>query len=422
MSTTQPVIIDPHARRRSRTMGVFLILIGLLIYGAFVRSSSVGQLATFGMNPGRQTQAMRIPDITLPVLTSLYVMSLLSVALGVGQLVWGWRRAEGLVLGLVAGLLALAFLTWAARGQSLNLVGILEAAVQRATPIALAALSGVICERSGIINIAIEGMMLTAAMVSSLVGSVTHNLTIALLVSILVSGLLGALLAVLSIRYKVNQIISGTAINILATGATSFISAKFMAPYEYLNTPGKFANWPVPLLSRIPVIGPVFFESNVVVYLLFILLIVVHVMLYYTRWGLRTRAIGEHPRAADTLGVDVLRMRYINVFVGGMVAGLGGVFLVLGSVPRFDELMTAGKGYIGLAAMIFGNWNPFGAFGASLIFGFTETFQAKLQILKVPIPSQFMRMLPYLITMIVLAGVVGRSVPPAAEGQVYEKQ
>ena len=265
-------------------------------------------------------------------------------------------------------------------------------------------------------------MMLTAAMVSSLVGSVTHNLTIALLASILVSGLLGALLAVLSIRYKVNQIISGTAINILATGATSFISAKFMAPYEYLNTPGKFANWPVPLLSRIPVIGPVFFESNVVVYLLFILLIVVHVMLYYTRWGLRTRAIGEHPRAADTLGVDVLRMRYINVFVGGMVAGLGGVFLVLGSVPRFDELMTAGKGYIGLAAMIFGNWNPFGAFGASLIFGFTETFQAKLQILKVPIPSQFMRMLPYLITMIVLAGVVGRSVPPAAEGQVYEKQ
>jgi len=326
------------------------------------------------------------------------------------------------VLGLVAALLVLAFLTWAARGQSLNLVGILEAAVQRATPIAFAALSGVLCERSGIINIAIEGMMLTAAMVSALVGSVADSPTIGLLAAVVMSGLLGALLAVLSIRYKVNQVISGTAINILSTGATSFISAKFMTEYEFLNSPDKFANWPVPLLSRIPVIGPVFFESNVVVYLLFVLLIVVHVMLYYTRWGLRTRAVGEHPRAADTLGVNVLRIRYVNTILGGMVAGLGGVFLVLGSVPRFDELMTAGRGFIGLAAMIFGNWRPFGAYGAALIFGFTDTFQAKLQILKVPIPSQFMRMMPYLITMIVLAGFVGRGEAPASEGIVYEKQ
>ncbi len=138
--------------------------------------------------------------------------------------------------------------------------------------------------------------------------------------------------------------------------------------------------------------------------------------------GLRTRAVGEHPRAADTLGINVYRVRYINVILGGMVAGLGGVFLVLGSVPRFDELMTAGKGFIGLAAMIFGKWNPFGAFGASLIFGFTDTFQAKLQILRVPIPSQFLRMAPYLITMIVLAGVVGRAEAPAADGEPYEKQ
>jgi len=421
MSATLP-LVDPQARRRSRNLGILLIIIGVLIYFLFVPTSSNGQVSTFGMNPGRQTATIQIPDVTLPVLTSLYVMAFLSVALGVTQLIWGWRRAEGLVLGLVAALLVLAFLTWAARGQSLNLVGILEAAVQRATPIAFAALSGVLCERSGIINIAIEGMMLTAAMVSALVGSVADSPTIGLLAAVVMSGLLGALLAVLSIRYKVNQVISGTAINILSTGATSFISAKFMTEYEFLNSPDKFANWPVPLLSRIPVIGPVFFESNVVVYLLFVLLIVVHVMLYYTRWGLRTRAVGEHPRAADTLGVNVLRIRYVNTILGGMVAGLGGVFLVLGSVPRFDELMTAGRGFIGLAAMIFGNWRPFGAYGAALIFGFTDTFQAKLQILKVPIPSQFMRMMPYLITMIVLAGFVGRGEAPASEGIVYEKQ
>lgn len=420
--TTHLTIVDPATRRRSRTVGVFLIVIGLMIYAFFVRSSTAGQLATFGMNPGRQTAALRMPDITLPVLASLYAMSLLSVLLGVAQLTWGFRRAEDAVLGLVALLLVLAFLTWAARDQSLNLVGILEATVQRAAPIALAALSGVLCERSGVVNIAIEGMMLTAALVSAVVGSVSGSLVIALLASVLASGLLGALLAVLSIRYRVNQIISGTAINILAIGGTSFVSAKFLTVYQHLNSPGKFPNWPVPLLSRIPIIGPAFFESNAVVYLLFVLLIVVHIMLYYTPWGLRTRAVGEHPRAADTLGINVYRVRYTNVILGGMVAGLGGVFFVLGSVPRFDELMTAGKGFIGLAAMIFGKWNPFGAFGASLIFGFTDTFQAKLQILGVPIPSQLLRMAPYLITMIVLAGVVGRAEAPAADGEPYEKQ
>ncbi|MGI6376045.1 MAG: ABC transporter permease [Anaerolineae bacterium] len=421
MSTTT-TIIDPQAKQRSRTLGIVLIAIGLIIYLFFVRTSSTGQLATFVLNPGRQTAALRLPDVTLPVLASLYAMALISVALGAVQLVRGFERAQGLVLGLVAGLLVLAFLTWAARDQSLNLIGILETAVQRATPIALAALSGVLCERSGVINIAIEGMMLTAALVSAVFGSLSGSLWVGLLAAVLSSGLLGVLLAVLSIRYKVNQIISGTAINILATGGTSFISAKFLTQYQHLNNPGKFANWPVPLLSRIPIIGPVFFENNLIVYLLFALLIAVHVMLYYTRWGLRTRAVGEHPRAADTLGINVFRVRYVNVILGGMVAGLGGVFLVLGSVPRFDELMTAGKGFIGLAAMVFGKWDPFGAFGASLIFGFTDTFQAKLQILKVPIPSQFMRMAPYLITMIVLAGVVGRAEAPAADGQVYEKQ
>ena len=416
-------VIDRAALRRRRTLGVFYVLVGVIIYAFFITSSDPGQTATFGMNPGRVTQAIPIGDITFPVMPGLYVMAAVAVFMGFVQLARGLGRVEGLGLGVVALMLVLAFLTWAARGRSLNLEGVLETAVQRATPIALAALSGVLCERSGIVNIAIEGMMLTAAMVSALVGSVTDSVWIGLIAAVLSAGALGALLAVLSIRFKVNQIISGTAINILATGGTSYISAKFLSVYtQQLNTPGKFANIPIPLLSRIPVVGPILFESNIIVYMLFALLIIIHVMLYYTRWGLRTRAVGEHPRAADTLGVNVFRIRYINTILGGMVAGLGGAFLVLGSVPRFDELMTAGKGFIGLAALIFGKWNPFGAFGASLIFGFTDTFQAKLQILEVPIPSQFMRMAPYLITMIVLAGVVGHASAPAAEGQPYEKQ
>ena len=414
--------IEPQALRRSRTLGVFFVLVGLAIYALFVRSSTGAQVTVFGMNPGRESQALKISDVTLPVLPSLYAMAALSILLGFFQLARGFGRGEGLVLGIAALFLVLSFLTWAGRGKGLNLEGILETALQRATPIALAALSGVMCERSGIVNIAIEGMMLMAACCAALVGSVTKSLWGGLIASLLLSGLLGALLAVMSIRFKVNQIISGTAINILATGGTSFVSAKFLQVYEELNNPGKFGNVPLPLLAKIPVLGPVFFENNVIVYMMFILLVVIYVMLYYTPWGLRTRAVGEHPRAADTLGVNVFRLRYINVILGGMVAGLGGAFLVLGSVPRFDSLMTAGKGFIGLAALIFGKWNPFGAFGASLIFGFTDTFQAKMQILDVPIPSQFMRMAPYLITMIVLAGVVGRAEPPAAEGQPYEKQ
>ncbi len=273
--------------------------------------------------------------------------------------------------------------------------------------------------------------MLTGAFAATLMGSVAANVWewpkwAALpvgLVSALASGaLLGLLLAVLAVRFKIDQIIAGTAINILSVGITSFLSSRIMAEFEYLNRPGTFTPFSIPLLANIPIIGPVFFEQNVLVYTLFILLVVIHVMLLYTRWGLRTRAVGEHPRAADTLGIDVFKNRYVNVTLGGMVGALGGAFLILGSVGRFDELMTAGKGFIGLAAMIFGNWMPFGAFGAALIFGFADALQTKLAILKVPIPSQFMLMAPYLVTMVVLAGVVGEAIPPAADGQPYEKQ
>ncbi|MFM8423801.1 MAG: ABC transporter permease, partial [Chloroflexota bacterium] len=173
--------------------------------------------------------------------------------------------------------------------------------------------------------------------------------------------------------------------------------------------------------AKIPVLGPVLFENNLVIYLAIILVFVMHVVLYYTPWGLRTRAVGEHPKAADTLGINVYLTRYVNVIAGGMIAGLGGAYFTLGSVGRFDEAMTAGKGFIGLAAMIFGNWNPIGAYTSSLIFGFADSLQVKLQILRIPIPSEFLLMAPYIVTMIILTGVVGRAIPPAADGQPYEK-
>lgn len=249
-------------------------------------------------------------------------------------------------------------------------------------------------------------------------------LIMGLLAAALVGGLLGAFHAWLSVTFKVDQIVSGTGINILAVGITSFLSQRFLQPIQALNSGGTFKILPIPGVSSIPIIGPLLFEQRFIIYLLFILVILIHIMLFYTRWGLRTIAVGEHPKAADTLGINVFMMRYVNVIMGGAVAGIGGAFFTIGSVGRFDEVLTAGKGFIGLAAMIFGKWTPLGTFGASMIFGFADALQVKLQGLgidQVPIPSEFMLMAPYLVTMVVLAGVIGRAIPPASDGIPYEK-
>ncbi|HLE27529.1 MAG TPA: ABC transporter permease, partial [Anaerolineales bacterium] len=345
-----------------------------------------------------------------------------SAAIGAYQLARGFGRATSVMLGLVALFFIFSFLTWATRGESINLAGMLKTMVSRAVPLTLGALSGILCERAGVVNIAIEGMMLSGAMVGALVGSVTQSLWMGVLAAMLTGAALAFVHGVLSIRYKVDQIISGVVINIFSTGITSFISSKFLQVYQELNNAGTFKAYPLPLLSDIPFLGGIFFDANLFTYGAYILLIVVHVGLFYTRWGLRVRAVGEHPKAADTLGINVFRTRYINVVLGGLVAGFAGAYFTLGSVGRFDELMTAGRGFISLAAMIFGKWTPFGAFGASLIFGFAESLQGKLAILKVPIPSQFLLMAPYVATMIALAGLIGRATPPAADGQPYEKQ
>jgi simple sugar transport system permease protein len=230
-------------------------------------------------------------------------------------------------------------------------------------------------------------------------------------------------LAVLSIRYLVDQIVVGVVLNLFALGLTGFLTDRVLVPHQQtLNTPNVFEPIPIPLLSKIPVIGPVLFNQNIFVYLMFVLLAVVHVALFRTRWGLRVRAVGEHPRAADTVGIRVLAVRYRNVILGGMMAGLGGAYFTLGSVGSFSKNMTSGRGFIALAAMIFGHWSPLGAFAAALLFGFADALQSILAVLSVPIPSQFLLMAPYIATILAVAGLVGRVRPPAADGQPYTKQ
>ncbi|MEJ2264432.1 MAG: ABC transporter permease [Anaerolineales bacterium] len=404
---------------RQRVMGIVFLAMALGIWLLFARQIEPGITTTFKLTPGGT--GAQLPDWQFPSLVAMYVATGLSAALGAYQLARGFGKRTELVLALVAGMFIFAFLAWAAAGKSLNLAGLLRSTLLAAVPITLGAFSGVLCERSGVVNIAIEGMMLSGAMVGALVGSVT-NLWIGLLAAVLSGAFMGLIHAVLSIKYKTDQIVSGTVINIFATGMTSYISAKFLQKYQDLNNPGIFPNWKIPGLSEIPFLGPIFFDHNLFVYGLYIFMIAMTIALFYTRWGLRLRSVGEHPKAADTLGINVFRTRYMAVLLGGMMAGFGGGYFTLGSVGRFDEVMTAGKGFIGLAAMIFGNWSPIGSFAASLLFGFADSLASKLAILGVKIPSEFLLMAPYIATMIVLAGVVGRGHMPAADGQPYEKE
>lgn len=325
-----------------------------------------------------------------------------------------------MAMAILVNLTPLRDLTWL---RVLFGISALNFTLRAAVPLILGALSGILCERSGIINIGIEGMMLASAFAGFVAKTSTNHwplgasLCFSVAVAMAIGGLMGAIHALFSIRFRMDQIISGTVIIILAAGISSYLYNRDAI------AEGKFSSIPLPGLAGIPVIGPVLFDNPPLTYLALLLVVVVHIGLFYTRWGLRTRAVGEHPRAADTVGINVNRYRYVNTSLGGMMAGLAGAFLVLEAVGQFQEGMTAGRGFISLAAMIFGNWNPFGALGAAILFGYTQALQNELLLAGVTqVPRQFISMLPYIVTMIAVSGFVGRVRPPAAEGKIYETE
>lgn len=294
---------------------------------------------------------------------------------------------------------------------------VLASAVRHSTPLVLGALCGLLGERSGVINIGIEGQMLLSAFIGFLVNVWTGNLFIAIVAGLLTGAVFGALLAFMSITLKIDQIIGGSVINIIALGLTGYFYQ------QGLTTEGKLRPIPLGPLAELPIVGRVFFDNPPITYLSIVLVFVVHYILFNTKWGLRTRAVGEHPRAADTVGVNVYLIRYVNVIVAGAIAGLGGVFLTLEAVGSFERNMTNGRGFVALACMLFGKYTPFGAWGAALLFGLTSAIQTQLQFGgRINIPHQFIGMLPYLLTIVVLAGFVGRTRVPAADGVPYEKE
>lgn len=415
-------VVDRGAVRRQRVIGIFYLLLAAI--AAFVLASGIAPdaISTFALKPAGSKTGLDIPNLIVPSVATLYAVAALCACLGAIQLVRGFGTRWAVVLGIAVAVFVFGFLTWAAVGKSMSLIGILQLTVVKALPITFGAMSGLLCERAGVVNIAIEGMLLAGAFTGAVVGSGTGNIVLGLAAGACVGAALAGLLAVLTIRYRMDQIVAGTVINIFSAGITSFVYSRILQAHRELNEPERFPQIPIPVLSDIPIIGPMFFNGNIFLYALFVLIGLIHYGLFYTRWGLRVRAVGEHPRAADTVGINVLGTRYRNVILGGIVAGVGGAYFTLGSTGSFVQDMTAGRGFIGLAAMIFGAWTPVGAFLASLVFGFADAVQARLSILNIALPSEFLLMVPYLVTIAVVAGLVGRVRAPAADGRPYEKE
>jgi simple sugar transport system permease protein len=405
--------------RRATVIGVVLLVLAGFVFWVFGLGVESGVRSVFNLSlPGERFQ-----NLSWEVNSRWMAFTVTAILAFLGGFVLRKSHVKrtNLALAVGLGLLALAFLTWAAAGGNFSLVGMLKSTVVLSVAVTLGAFCGLMCERVAVINIAIEGQLLTAAFVGTIVGS-AWGIWAGLVGAMLTGAILGAVLAVLAIRFRVDQIIAGVVINIFALGLTSFLARRVLSEAQHLNSPPSFPPIKIPILGDIPVLGPMFFDHSLFVYVTFILAIVLHFGLFYTRWGLRSRSVGEHPKAADTVGINVYRTRYRNVILGGFIAGFGGAFLTLSQVARFEENLTAGIGFIGLAAMIFGRWMPLGALGAGLVFGFARALQQKLGILGTPIPSEFLSMTPYIVTIIVVAGVVGRSRPPAADGQPYIKE
>ena len=371
-----------------------------------------------------QSSALSLPDVALPTVATFWVVLAILVVLTVGAFLRAWTyRTPSLWLVIAYGVLAVfAFLVWASAGGLVPVTSLLFGAVSLSVPLVFGALGGVIGERAGVVNVAIEGQLLLGAFSAALLSSITGNPFVGLFGAMIGGVLVASVLAAFAIKYLVEQVIVGVVLNVLVTGLTGFLYGALLAPNEEtLNNPVRFPRVEIPVLSDIPIIGPVLFNQTFIGYLMFITVAVVAWGLYRTRWGLRLRAVGEHPQAADTVGIKVNPTRFWNVLLAGAIAGLGGAYFTLVSVPQFGKDMTAGLGFIALAAVIFGRWDPIRATLAALLFGFATNLQNLLSILKTPIPGEFMLMLPYVVTLLAVAGFAGQIKAPAADGKPYIK-
>ncbi len=391
----------------------------------FVPTVLFGRDGISGFRLSRENDVIQLPELELPTRMTAIVIAILLFAITIyaARVASQGRKSPLWLIAVFAFLGIVSFLAWAAAGNSISVPGLLFGAVALSVPLIFGALSGVISERGGVINIAIEGQLLAGAFTSAVVASVTGQPLLGLVAAMIAGVLVSMVLAVFAIKYIVDQVIVGVVLNVLISGITGFLFSTVLSNNPtLLNSPPRFERINIPLLSEIPILGPVLFRQTIIVYIMYVIVAVVAYCLFNTKWGLRLRSVGEHPQAADTVGIKVNRTRFINVSIGGAIAGFGGAYFTLGSVGAFSKEMTAGMGFIALAAVIFGQWDPIKATLAALLFGFVSNLQSVLSILGFrALPSEIMLMLPYLVTIIAVAGLVGISRAPAADGKPYIK-
>lgn len=435
-SAEAPVAVVSPAERRRYIRVVSILGVAALLQLWMLVETADGDFTFRAQAASAEQDAI---DLTLggPMLATICLV-ITAVVLALVAAAPALRRRIGAVaavqrgplfvgLAILAGLaFIVGFCVWVYSGQArtepLPMTNPLAGTLEFATPLALGAIAGAMCERAGVINIAIEGQFLVGAFFASVIGTIAWSPYLGLVGGMGAGVALGALLALFTIRYMVNHIVVGVVLVVFATGTTGFLLDQIPDDKNSdLNSPPILETWEVPGLSDVPVIGEAVFAQNLLVYLMYAAVPVAWFLLFRTRWGLRVRAVGEHPRAADTVGIRVRARRWQAVLAGGVFAGLGGAYYTVGSTGAFDKDASNGTGFIALAALIMGRWHPVGAFFAALFFGFVSQMQFQLQILQ-KIPTELLGMTPYLATIVAVAGLIGgRAKPPAADGQPYEK-
>jgi len=413
--------VESAEKRRQRlSTGILIAAVGVLL---LIGLASTSGTARFALSDA--FDEVQLGTISLPGFSTVVVCAVLCLVAAAAFLSGRLAGRLPALVGTIAGLAVLmGFLTWAASGRDLPFPVSSQFAgtLSLATPLVFGALCGVLCERSGVVNVSIEGQFLAAAFAAAVVGSLTQSIPAAMVAAIVAGIGMAALLALFSINYLVNQVVLGVVLNLLAVGVTGFLFDQLVQPAsEKYNSAPVFAPPPIPVLSPIPFFGRVLFQQNLLAYLAGLSVLVVWVVLYRTTWGLRIRATGEHPEAADTVGISVRAIRWSAVLAGGVFGGLGGAFFTLASTGQFSKEFTVGNGFIALAAVIMGRWHPVLAALMCLFFGFVTQMASQLQTLSTPMPSQFLLILPYVATIIAVAGLVGRVRAPAADGIPYEK-
>ncbi|MFI6169276.1 ABC transporter permease [Nocardia sp. NPDC051052] len=409
---------SPEKHQQRLRLGILLLVLAVtaVALAVFTKSGTVDfRLAA--------PDAAGPSDLDVPAKPAALLLSVVALAIAIAHL---WRGLTGrwaAVLFAVFGVaFVVTFVCWAASGKIFPLTNQIQGTLALSTPLILGALAGVLCERAGVINIAIEGQLLAGAFAAAILATVSGSFVVGALAAVVAGVFIAWLLAVFSIRYLVNQIVLGVVLVVFATGITGFLFDQLVNLTDgasRFNNPGTMQPLAIPVLSSIPIIGPTVFDQTALVYAMVVAVAVLGFVLYRTRWGLRVRAVGEHPRAAATVGIKVLRVRYQAVLLAGAIAGLGGAYFTIGSTGGFTKEMTAGNGFIALAAVIMGRWHPLGATCAALFFGFTKALQGQLQVLATPIPTEVLQMTPYLLTVIAVAGAVGQVRPPKADGEPY---